>query len=369
MKVLLVNPWSSEVFPTPAIGYLQAALKARGVDVTARDLPGAMQEPDHYDIIAITFHSFSVRYAIQLREHFKKGRLVCGGHHPSAMPDQMLSIGYDQVVIGEGEKAIIDIVNGNTSPKVYGEISDINDIPFPDYTGLSYTGAMGMPIITSRGCPFACNFCASSHFWDRKYRARTPDNVLSELSMRIAGGMTTWMAEDDNFTANKKRAIEICRGIADMGRFQWQCASRAESLDEELCCALRQAGCKTVWLGIESLSQDSLERCNKHTTVEKMLKGIRIAEDFGIETMSQFLVGIPGDSIRNIYETCANIAGSRIRRKGTNIIWILPCTDIYDKAKAQGFSDDIYLKVGAPYYTYEQDMNTLIHWSNLINQA
>jgi radical SAM superfamily enzyme YgiQ (UPF0313 family) len=367
MRVLLINPWAVEVFPTPAIGYLQSTLKSNGIDVTAVDLRGAFESRD-YDIVAVTFHSFSVKYALRIR-HYYQGRLICGGHHPSALPDQMLSIGYDQVVIGEGENVIMDIINGNISPIVYGTTSEIDSIPFPDYSGLKYSGDMGLPVISSRGCPFTCNFCASSHFWEGKYRARSVDNVLNELSMRICGGLRTWMFEDDNFTANKKRAIEICTGIAEMGKFSWQCASRAESLDEELCRALSLAGCKTVWLGVESLSQSSLIRCNKKTTVEKMLKGIETAERFGIETMSQFLIGIPGDTIIDIYETVRQIKTSKIRRKGSNILWVLPNTEAYRKAKERGFSDNVYLEAGAPYYTIEQSINTLKHWANLINEA
>jgi radical SAM superfamily enzyme YgiQ (UPF0313 family) len=357
MRVLLINPWDAEVFPTPSIGYLQATLKANSVDVTAVDLSGAFKSTD-YDLVAVTFHSFSVKHAEKIRKYYK-GRLICGGHHPSALPDQMLKIGYDQVIIGEGEQAIIDVIEGNISPKVRGKISDIDSLPYPDYTGLGFWNTMGMPIITSRGCPFDCSFCASSHFWDRKYRARSADNVLNEISWRVQNGLKTWMFEDDNFTANKSRAIDICAGIGEMGKFTWQCASRAESLDETLCKALNSAGCKTVWLGVESLSQPSLDRCKKRTTVEKMLQGIEIAEGMGLETMSQFLIGIPGDSVDNINETVENIMRSKIKRKGTNIVWILPGTDIYDKAKEKGFNDDVYLKSGAPFYTYEQNMDVL----------
>jgi len=368
MRILLINPWEGEVFPTPAIGYLQAVIKIIGQNIRAIDLSEIYKDLTVYDLVAVTFHSFSVKYAKQIRNYFK-GRLICGGHHPSALPDQMLSIGYNQVVIGEGEKAIIDIINGDISSKVYGEISDIDSIPFPDYSGLGYTGEMGLPVISSRGCPFNCNFCASTHFWNRKYRMRSVDNVLNEILFRLNRGLKTWMFEDDNFTANKKRAIDICSGISEMGKYSWQCASRAESLDEELCKALSLAGCKTIWLGVESLSQDSLDRCNKNSTVENMLKGIEIAESFGMETMSQFISGIPGDSIQNINETVANIRRSKIKRRGTNILWLLPNTLAYQKAKERGFSDDIYLQSGAPFYTYEQDINTLNHWSNLINTA
>lgn len=368
MRVLLINPWDAEVFPTPAIGYLQSTLKCNGIDVTAMDLKQAMTVKDDYDLTAVTFHSFSVVHAQAIRDKFK-GRLICGGHHPSALPDQLLSIGYDQVVIGEGESAIIDIVKGNEAKKVYGRMCEIDSIPYPDYTGLCFSGDMGIPVISSRGCPYRCNFCASSLFWERKYRARSADNVLSELSKRISQGYKSWMFEDDNFTANKQRAINICDGIIQMGKFTWQCASRAESLDEDLCRSLKLAGCKTVWLGIESLSQTSLDRCNKKTTVEKMLKGIETAERHGLETMSQFIVGLPDDTLDNISETAQRIRKSAIRRKGANKLWILPDTEAYHRAKEKGFDDQVYLNAGAPFYTYEQNINTLNHWEYLINTA
>jgi len=154
-----------------------------------------------------------------------------------------------------------------------------------------------------------------------------------------------------------------------MGRFSWQCASRAEALDEELCRALALAGCRTVWLGVESLSQASLDRCNKNTTVELMLQGIATAESVGIETMSQFIVGLPDDTLQDITATVAAIRRSSIRRRGTNILWVLPHTLAYARAKQHGFSDEHYLLYGAPFYCYEQDMNTLNYWSHLINTA
>jgi len=100
-----------------------------------------------------------------------------------------------------------------------------------------------------------------------------------------------------------------------------------------------------------------------------MLTGIEIAESTGIETMCQFIIGLPGDTMDDIQTTVQNIRRSRIRRKGTNILWILPGTEPYMKAKQYGFQDDTFLRSGAPYYTYEQDMNTLLQWSNIINQT
>jgi radical SAM superfamily enzyme YgiQ (UPF0313 family) len=144
---------------------------------------------------------------------------------------------------------------------------------------------------------------------------------------------------------------------------KWQCVGRAESMDEELARELYRAGCRKIHFGIESLSQDALERMGKNTTVEKMMRGIEIAEDVGISTMSLFLVGLPGDTYDNILETRQNRLKSRITQFGTNICWVLPGTSIYKKAKEYGMSDDFYLQVGAPFYTYEQSIETLQSWA------
>ena len=367
MRVLLINPWETGEFPPPSIGYLQAALKYWKVDVVVKDLPAAMVDTDSYDLVAVSFHSFSVKYARQIRDHFK-GKLICGGHHSSALPNQMLIIGYDQVVVGEGENAIIDIIQGNESDIVsnceHKYFYGINEIPFPDYTGLKFWGSQGIPIISSRGCPFRCNFCGSTEFWGHTYRMRSSENVILEIEKRKSEGYKTWIFYDDNFTANKKRVFEICSSLD--GELKWQCVGRAESMDEELARELYRAGCRKVHFGIESLSQDALDRMGKNTTVEKMLKGVEIAENAGISTMSLFLVGLPGDTYRNIEETRQNRLRSRITQYGPNIAWVLPNTSLYTKAKEYGMSDDIYLESGAPFYTYEQSMETLNQWANSI---
>jgi len=368
MRVLLINPWASEYFPPPSIGYLQSALKYWKTDVHAMDLQEAMATTEAFDLVGVSFHSFSVKFARQIRDKFK-GRLICGGHHPSAMPQQMLSIGYDQVVIGEGENAIIDIIEGNTNQIIRAEevehkyFFSINEIPVPDYSGLKFSGEMGIPIISSRGCPFRCNFCFSSDFWGHHWKARSAENVILEIEKRKSEGWKSWMMEDDNFTLDKNRTYEICHYLD--GRFIWQCASRAESLDLELCKELYRAGCRTVWLGVESLSQSALDRCNKNTTVNKMVQGILNARQSGLQTVCQLIAGLPGDSLEDILITRSELKKHKITA-GYNIAWILPKTNIYDEAVKRGFRDEIYLSEGAPFYTYEYDLKTLKQWATYV---
>lgn len=366
MKILLINAWESGEFLPPSIGYLQSALKSYGVDVISKDLTEAMNDKELYDIVGVTFHSFSVKHAQAIRNKFR-GHLICGGHHPSALPFQMLSIGYDQVIVGEGENAILDIVIGGNRDKIVtgskNYFEDINDFPIPDYHGLSFYGSQGIPVISSRGCPYSCLFCGSTAFWG-KYRMRSADNVLTEIDYLKSAGIKTWFFYDDNFTTNKKRVYEICSRLD--GSIPWQAQGRAESMDEDLCRELKRAGCYKLHFGIESLSQDALDRMGKNTTVERMLKGIEIASNAGLQTMSLFLVGLPGDTYRNIEETRTNRLKSRITQYGPNICWVLPGTLIHEKAKEYGFNDNVYLQTGAPFYTYEQSIETLTSWANLI---
>ncbi|MFA7673964.1 MAG: radical SAM protein [Clostridia bacterium] len=367
MRVLLINPWESKELPPPSIGYLQSALKWYGIDVVVKDLSEAMADNEQYDITGVSFHSFSVKYARQIRDKIK-GHLICGGHHPSALPEQMLLIGYDQVVIGEGENAIIDIINGNRNNIVkdveHKYFPTINDLPFPDYTGFKYNSPHGTIIVSSRGCPFDCCFCGSTNFWHHKWFMRSANNVIKEIEQRKKEGFNSCLFHDDNFLVNKERVKEICSHLDKS--FQWECQARAESLTDNLCKILKESGCRKIHLGIESLSQEALNRMNKKTTVEKMLKGVECANNAGIATMSLFIVGLPGDSFKDIEETHRNRIKSRITQYGPNICWILPKTAIYEKAKEYGFNDNVYLESGAPFYTYEQSFETLTTWSKML---
>ena len=387
-NILLINAWEPDIFPPPAIGYLKSAINSYfkdEINVTTVNISESLQllsVENNYDLIGVSFHSFSVKFAKQIREITAGKKLICGGHHPSALPQQLVNLGYDCIVIGEGENAIIDYILGKIDCNIfYGKNAtpyyDINTIPFPDYSKISYNhnDSFGIPVISSRGCPFSCNFCASSLFWDRKIKLRDVDSVISEIEQNILKGITSFMFEDDNFTINKNRVLNICSQINGLSEkykinLTWQCASRADVLiDNDICNSLLNSGCKKVWLGCESFSQDSLSRCAKHTTVDKMIAGITNAENVGLKTMCQFIIGLPGDTIEDIYKTRDLIRSTKISEFGSNITWILPNTHIHKLSLLKGFNNDSYLDTGVSFYTYEQSIETLQHWSNIINTA
>lgn len=368
LNVLLIHPWKPEIFPPPAIGYLRAALEFNGKPVTVTSSYLGHNLPEQADFVGISVHSFAVRNVCkmlpQLRAKYPNAKFIAGGHHSTALPEQMLEIGFDQVVAGPGELRIQEIIFGDCVDQF---------LPLPNYSDLdigwsmpAYQGGRGIGIVSSRGCPFECSFCASSNFWKRKWTPLKPDLVMQTLEAQIQHyKLTSWMFEDDNFTLNVDRAIEICDRIKASpitNKMPWQAASRAESLcSETLCKALKDAGCAKVWLGVESLCQRTLDRCKKNTRVENVLNGIATARSLRLGLVCQFIAGLPGETEETMSENCELIRRHRISA-GVNKAWILPGTEIHRLAKEHyGFDDKIYLN-GIPLYTFEWEPGTLDRW-------
>lgn len=143
--------------------------------------------------------------------HRRSGaRVLMGGMHPTWMPEEALEHA-DQIIIGEGEKVILDVVEGRiTEPVVRGPlIENIDEVPFPDYSILK-TPCAAANVISTRGCPCRCSFCTTSRMF-HPYRKRSVDNVIAEIRRYKEMGFRYMNFEDDNFTADKERAKEICR--------------------------------------------------------------------------------------------------------------------------------------------------------------
>jgi anaerobic magnesium-protoporphyrin IX monomethyl ester cyclase len=383
-RVLLIHPWNPELFPPPAIGYLRAALQQENPSIVVKScyLDASGWPSDPVDFVGVSVHSFSVPHLpslIQsLRLRYPKAWLIAGGHHPSALPQQMLDIGFDQVVVGQGESALTDIVFRGERSRIYRKENSTR-ILVPDYSDLDVgwtmplgCGGRAIAVLSSRGCPFECGFCASSQFWARKWHPLTPDETLMSLEAQIRKyKLSAWMFEDDNFTLQRKRAIEICRAIKEspytqFGRMPWHAASRAAVLqDEDLCRALKDAGCTHLWLGIESLSQKMLNLCKKQTKVESMIKGIQVASRVGLSCMCQFIVGLPGETEETIQETLVRLREAKPPNVGLNKAWILPGTDIHRKAREHGWTDDRFLQ-GVSFYECEWPPGTLDRWVSLL---
>ncbi|MFA4989442.1 MAG: radical SAM protein [Candidatus Omnitrophota bacterium] len=184
---------------------------------------------------------------------------------------------------------------------------DLDSLPFPDRRLLRndcyadpFLKKPMTSLITSRGCPYNCSFCVN--FYGRVFRQRSAENVIGELKQVVADQhIRNIRFMDDNFTIDKNRIIKICKGIIDNSlRLNWTCLSRIDTLDKEVLAWMSQAGCRAVFLGIESGSQKVLDYYNKGYTVDLIKRQCRLIKKAGIAIVSWFIIGAPVETAMDV---------------------------------------------------------------------
>ncbi len=252
-------------------------------------------------------------------------KIIAGGTHPTLDPAGTIKSGvYDYVVRGEGEQVMLDIAN-NADPRGIksltfidsdgkvvnndhnGFIEDLDSLPFPMRDG--FYPAKGKvdvgAVITSRGCPFECTYCASPRIWERKVRYRSVDNVLAELEYMVkARGVELVRFQDDTFTLNKARTMEILDKMMTKGlNVKWLCDTRIDVLDAEMLRMMKRSGCVRLKTGVESGSDKILKKIKKGISVDQVKKTVKLIKNTGIPLTAYFMIGFPGETDEDIRKT------------------------------------------------------------------
>jgi anaerobic magnesium-protoporphyrin IX monomethyl ester cyclase len=158
-------------------------------------------------------------------------------------------------------------------------------------------------LITSRGCPSRCIFCAAQAMSGGMYRVRSPRNVLAEIEeMRTKYKPPFYFVADDTFTVLRSRTREICAGLKRMG-VRWICESRVNFVNEELLREIADSGCFGIQFGVESGSQTVLDSIRKGITVDQVRKAVRRARELGLLTVCSFMFPHPEDTLETVTET------------------------------------------------------------------
>lgn len=293
------------------------------------------------DVLCLYCMTSTALRAYELADLFhEKGhaRVLIGGIHASALPEEALRHA-DQVVVGEGETVILDVIEGrHTEPIVQSEqIENLDEIPFPDYSILKTPCTCGN-IMSSRGCPYRCTFCTTSRMF-APYRKRSVDSVIDEIKMLHHRGFEYMNFEDDNFTADKERAKEICRRIiAENLQFKETFFFGRTDLadDEELLELLAAAHLNRVLIGIESLNQKALDAIHKGQSVEDIRRAAYACRDHGIRVIASIVLGIDEDSREDIRRTVAFAKSIDAYQIQPAILTPYPGTPLYEQYKAEG---------------------------------
>jgi len=218
MKIALIEPRASEVnvyskISMPLLGpvYLGTILKNRGhkVQVYNEDIHAPDYSKLDADLIGISILTSTAKRGYEIARRFPKEKVIMGGVHASLLPDEALEFSR-QVVVGEAEGVISDIVEGRRrEPIVFGApVENLDTLPHPDFSLIKgyRLPPIVMPISTSRGCPFDCSFCSVTKIFGRKYRFRSPENIIAEMRSR---NTRSFFFCDDNFTAHPRRTRSL----------------------------------------------------------------------------------------------------------------------------------------------------------------
>lgn len=239
-------------------------------------------------------------------------KIIIGGIHASLLPDEFAELA-DHVVVGEAEHIIVDIIKGKYSQKIIkgGSVENLDDLPIINFNLLVNSEKMDIiPIMTSRGCPFDCNFCTVTKIFGKKFRKQSPDRIIMEIKNAINYFSTKILFfYDDNFTADRNRInILMDKIIAQKIDIIWTAQVRADiSREPELLRKMYKAGCNRFYIGFESINDSVLKSFKKSQTRSDIENAIKIIQDQGINIHGMFMLGEDNDNLKNIEET-ANFA-------------------------------------------------------------
>jgi len=325
----------------------------------------------------------------RLREAFPGLPLVVGGEHVTALPEHVLGDApVDHCVVGEGEETFVELLaalaEGRSFQEIPGlvtrvdgemvythrrpRIRDIDEIPAPAWDlfplenylsrglGIGIDRGRSMPILATRGCPYQCTFCSSPSMWTTRWLARDPARVLAEIRNYV----DEYRAESFDFydlTAIIRRewVLEFCRLVRESGlHFTWQLPSgtRSEAIDGEVAEALRETGCRNITYAPESGSVTELRRIKKKVETPRMLRSMRSCVKRGLIVKANIVVGFPGQTPRELFETLVFISKMAVIGVRDVVIMLFsayPGSEMYRDLRLAGRvpapSDDYFLSL------------------------
>ena len=280
------------------------------------------READLYGLSCYTVaRHVAARLGDEIRRAHPDDHVAAGGPHASSLAVEWLSHypAFDTVVIGEGEETLVELCehlrDGLDPTAIPGTAYRGADGPqlAPPRPPIEDLDSLARPwevfdygfLVTSRGCPGQCSFCSSPAFWGRRVRFRSAESVLAELEelVRVRGHRYLHI-KDDTFTADRKRALEICQGIVERNlTFRWACDTRVDLLDGEVLTAMRRAGCTKINLGIESANAEVLSHLNKRTDLDRARQVTAMARELGLDIRYYLIAGAHGETPQSLRET------------------------------------------------------------------
>jgi len=264
------------------------------------------------DVVGISVISPKLASGYRIAEMAKQmgvGKVIMGGPHATIDPDEVIANPYvDAVVTGEAENSINGIINGLDGIVHSTAITNLDDLAMPARSSLigldqNYSPNDLAMVMTSRGCPNACNYCCSDALWGRKVRFRSIDNVMEEIdSVGERFGATDFYVIDDTFSVSKDRVREFSDRMGQ-NDYSWSCLTRANKVDDEIASQMKDSGCRIVKVGLESGNEDVLRSMNKRSDLDDVRSASESFAQVELPWIAYLMFGVPGETEEQRAET------------------------------------------------------------------
>lgn len=386
-RILLMVPPSTDNDITtrgsaPHIGlaYLAAYLREKDIEVelidspiegiTFKDLRKKIRnsKPDVIGITANTMQIFEANKTAKIIKNIDKDLpVIIGGYHATAIPIKTLEefTYFNYLVYGEGEITTYELIkkleNGKDISKIKGityrnndkikitapqkQISNLDDLPFPAFDLFPLKkykpfysfekNTIELPIITGRGCPYNCTFCARP--MGNRVRYRSIGNILKEIKRDIDEfGVNQIHFMDETFTLDRKRTLRLCREIIKEKinrKLKWICETRVDKVDKETLRLMSKSGCRNILYGIESGNDKILNIIKKNITTKQSKNAVKLAKEAGINVIANFIIGLPYETKETIMDTINFAVKNDIDFAIFAILTPFPGTEIIEMAK------------------------------------
>lgn len=337
-KILLIQLfYPSSPFPGPnlpvGLGYIAEQLELNNISYSIIDLSiDGVEElfkrvaeitPEY---IGLSMMSLDVNrhyeLATEIKNRFPRIKIVAGGAHISFVQEKALQdcTAIDLGVVHEGEHTLVEILKGNQLSDIKGLlyrehdltvkytghrqlIDNLDELPFPTYRKFKLSRySQTIAIASSRGCPFSCTFCGAFLSMGRKWRARSVQNIVTELTYWQQKGYTSFNFVDSNFFMSIQRVIELCDSLANknINITMTSDGMRAKDADPIMLKKLKQFGLQSVAIGIESANDDILSSIKKGETLADIEKCMETLLELNINVIAFFILGLPGETIQHV---------------------------------------------------------------------
>lgn len=366
MKIVLIDPKGFSDGLNTGLGYLAAVLKEHAMSVVdfnnkSGDEYRRLSVVKEADIVGISIKSFTLNESLRLAKLVKKinphTKLIAGGPHVTTDGYNFLRENpvFDVCVVGEGEAPFFEIASGKAYEKIKGIIfrknneiivnetrgwiANLDALPFPEYGAFDSVddAIYSYPLVTSRGCPYSCTYCSVGNVIGKRWRARSPKNVIDELvHAKEKYKCEEFRVLDDDFTLDIKRAKKICHLLIENNlNLKWSCPNgiRADKLDEELIALMKNSGCYSISIGIESGVPEVFDKIKKGEKLEDVENAVRMIKKNGIKVHGFFIIGLPGSIYKKDRESAK--FGKRIGLDSAlfGILVPYPGTEVYEILK------------------------------------